>query len=58
MSSLAMQPLSTYRVNRVTGFLPEQDPLTYLPPYFAPWGRVANQLSALLMAGKLRAALE
>ena len=58
MSSLAMQPLSTYRVNRVTGFLPEQDPLTCLPPYFAPWERVANQLSALLMAGKLRAALE
>jgi putative transposase len=58
MSSMVMQPLSNYRVNLVTGFLPEQDPLTCLPPYFAPWERVAKQLSALLMVGKLRTALE
>lgn len=58
MSSLTTQPLSNYRVNLVTGFLPEQDPLTCLPPYFAPWEQVAKKLSALLMVGKLRTALE
>ena len=58
MISLATQSLANYRVNLVTGFLPEQDPLTCLPSYFAPWEQVAKQLSALLMAGKLRTVLE
>lgn len=58
MSSLTTQLLSNYRVNLVTGFLPEKDPLTSLPPYFAPWEQVAKHLSALLMVGKLRTALE
>ena len=58
MNFLAMQPLSDYGLNPITGFLPEQDPLTCLPPYFAPWEQVAKQLSALLMVGKLRTVLE
>jgi indoleamine 2,3-dioxygenase len=53
-----MQPLSQYHVSLVSGFLPEQDPPTCLPPFFAPWEHVAKHLSALLMAHKLRTALE
>lgn len=53
-----MQPLSDYGVNPATGFLPEQDPLKRLPATFAPWERVAGQLPALLMVGKLRSALQ
>jgi len=58
MTALTQQMLSNYRVNLVTGFLPEQDPLTSLPPYFEPWERVAKHLSALLMTGKLRTTLD
>jgi len=58
MTVLTQQMLSNYRVNLVTGFLPEQDPLTSLPPYFEPWERVAKHLSASLMTGKLRTTLD
>ncbi len=58
MTSLTNQMLSTYRVNLQTGFLPETDPLTCLPTYFEPWEEIAEQLSALLMVGKLRMVLD
>lgn len=58
MTALTKQTLSNYRTNLHTGFLPETDPLTLLPAYFAPWEEVAKQLSALLMVGKLRKVLE
>lgn len=57
MTSVTKQTLSNYHVNLHTGFLPETDPLTCLPAYFAPWEEVASQLSALLMVGKLRTVL-
>jgi len=47
-----------YQVNSETGFLPAQDPLQQLPREFVAWEQVAGDLSALLMTGRLRAALE
>jgi indoleamine 2,3-dioxygenase len=50
--------LSDYPISSVTGFLPAQDPLQALPPYFTAWEHIAGGLPALLMAGKLRAKLQ
>jgi indoleamine 2,3-dioxygenase len=49
--------LTDFDVDPVTGFLPNPDPLTRLPLYFAEWDRIGAQLSALLLAGQARRAL-
>jgi indoleamine 2,3-dioxygenase len=46
--------LTDYEIDPERGFLPNPDPLTELPPYFAAWDGLAAQLPALLMAGQLR----
>lgn len=53
-----LQSLSLYDIDQVTGFLPAQDPLTQLPPYFAAWDALGARLPALLLAGRARSALE
>ena len=55
-----MLKLSDFEVDEKRGFLPAQDPLQHLPPYFQPWESVMARLPALLGApdGRLRAELE
>ena len=50
--------LAAYRVNPVRGFLPAEDPLERLPADFDAWERIAPDVPALLMTGRLRPALE
>ncbi len=50
--------LASYRIDPVRGFLPSRDPLDRLPADFDVWERTAADVSALLMAGRLRATLE
>lgn len=38
----------------IRGFLPETDPLTELPPAFAPWEKVAKQLPKLILSSHFR----
>ena len=49
--------LSDFDVDPITGFLPNPDPLTHLPPQFARWDELGAQLPALLLAGKARTRL-
>ncbi len=53
-----MDLLREHEVDRERGFLPATDPLETLPPEFEEWERVAPRVSALLLAGRLRATLE
>jgi indoleamine 2,3-dioxygenase len=53
-----MDLLREHEVDPERGFLPPADPLERLPPAFEPWEAVAPRVSALLLAGRLRATLE
>lgn len=50
--------LTSYNIDPVRGFLPAQDPLTHLPAPFAEWDRLAGELPALLLTGRVRETLE
>ena len=50
--------LSDYRVDRERGFLPPSDPLDSLPSEFDAWEATAQNLSALLISGRLRREIE
>ena len=50
--------LASYDVDPVRGFLPAQDPLTQLPAPFAEWDRLAAELPALILTGRVRRRLE
>ncbi|GIV11615.1 MAG: hypothetical protein KatS3mg020_1106 [Fimbriimonadales bacterium] len=51
--------LTDYEVNEQRGFLPAEDPLPYLEdPYYAPWEQLAAELPKLLVAHKVRPALD
>jgi indoleamine 2,3-dioxygenase len=49
--------LADYDVNPERGFLPNPDPLTELPPYFAAWDALSADLPILLLTGRLRTAV-
>ena len=49
-----MTSLADFDVDPITGFLPNPDPLTQLPPYFAAWDALGTQLPTLLLARKAR----
>ena len=51
------QKLVAFDVSTKTGFLPEEPPLTKLPPYFSSWNEVASHLSDLLQDRQLRNAV-
>ncbi|MFB4275474.1 hypothetical protein ACBJ59_09270 [Nonomuraea sp. MTCD27] len=51
-------PLSEYAIDPRHGFLPADDPVDALPPYYLPWERAGRNLSALIMTGRLRPAIE
>ncbi len=52
------EELARYEVDPGRGFLPSRDPLARLPAAFDAWEAVASQVSELLLAGRLREALE
>ena len=47
-----------YQVDPVRGFLPSQNPVQQLPPGFETWEHIAANLSALIIAGKLRKTID
>jgi len=49
---------STREFNLTHGFLPEQDPLMHLPPAFAEWERLAEQLPKILTTPLLQESLQ
>ncbi len=54
-------PLNNFPVFGIStdhGFLPSDDPLCELPSQFAAWEEVADALSKLIVAGRLRRAIE
>lgn len=52
------EELARYEVDPVRGFLPSRDPLARLPAAFDAWEATAAQVSELLLAGRLREALD
>ncbi|MFC0112403.1 indoleamine 2,3-dioxygenase [Kibdelosporangium aridum] len=60
--TMAGQPLvsglTDYSVDKELGFLPAADPVPALDERFAPWERLARDISPLIMTGRLRAAVE
>ena len=58
MMMISLDELSSYQIDPARGFLPAQDPLEQLPPYFEAWEYVAVELSPLLMTGRLRPTVE
>ena len=63
MLSRQKQKMATYNSTKFPehskrGFLPFPDPLTYLPPAFTPWEKAAQDMPKLLVANKLRSAIE
>lgn len=49
---------STFEISPERGFLPDPDPAVTLPEAFAAWDALARDLPKLLLAGRLRAAVE
>ncbi|GAA4523776.1 PrnB family protein [Amycolatopsis samaneae] len=49
--------LATYDIDAGRGFVPGTDPVPALAPRYRPWERLAADLGALLMTGRLRAAV-
>lgn len=50
--------LSAFGVDLYHGFLPADDPLRELPSRYAPWEEAAHSLPKLIVAGRLRRAVE
>jgi indoleamine 2,3-dioxygenase len=50
--------LADYSVDAERGFVPVADPVSCLDERFAPWERLARDISPLVMTGRLRAAVE
>jgi indoleamine 2,3-dioxygenase len=57
-ASIRVSGLADYSIDPQHGFLPARDPLDSLDDRFAIWESVALNLSALVMTGRLREAVE
>ncbi len=55
---MSLDDLSSFGIDAERGFLPPKDPLRQLPPGFAPWEDVAHDIGKLIVAGRLRSAVE
>ncbi|MBI2359361.1 MAG: hypothetical protein HYV04_10755 [Deltaproteobacteria bacterium] len=53
-----VKDLGEFEVTAERGFLPSPDPLDRLPSDFEPWEAIAQNLPRLLVAAKVRAAIE
>jgi len=50
--------LEDYGLDPETGFMPSEAPLERLAdPYYAPWERIMDKFNGLLLAGRLREAV-
>ncbi|KAG5459743.1 MAG: Indoleamine 2,3-dioxygenase, partial [Olpidium bornovanus] len=57
-SEVPVPALQDYDVSPLTGFLPEEPPLTKLEdPYYQPWEALVENLNSLMLAGQLRGAV-
>jgi indoleamine 2,3-dioxygenase len=50
--------LNKFGIDKITGFLPPQDPLKQLPSKFEPWESTAGQLPKLLVTDRVREILK
>ncbi|MBP5932959.1 hypothetical protein F3K39_34535 [Streptomyces sp. LBUM 1479] len=50
--------LGEYAIDAVHGFVPAEDPVDALPAYYEPWERLARNIAALIMTGRMRPAVE
>lgn len=50
--------LNKFGIDKITGFLPPQDPLKQLPSKFEPWESTAEQLPKLLVTDRIREILK
>ncbi|MGN9843174.1 indoleamine 2,3-dioxygenase [Nonomuraea sp. H19] len=50
--------LGEYAIDARRGFLPAEDPVDALPAYYRPWEQVGRNITALIMTGRLRPAIE
>lgn len=55
---MSLDDLISFGIDAERGFLPAKDPLRQLPPEFAPWEDVAHDIGKLIVAGRLRSAVE
>lgn len=53
----ALQPLSSYAVHPMTGFVPAEDQLSRLPPAFAAWEDIVPIMAPLIRSRRLRPTL-
>ena len=56
--TLSFDDLSTFGISPERGFLPDPDPAAVLPDDFAPWEALGRDLPKLLLAGRLRTAVD
>ena len=49
-----MMDSADHQLSRVTGFLPEQEPLSRLPDYYVIWEETLDNLNSLIKSKKLR----
>ncbi len=55
---MSLDDLISFGIDAERGFLPAKDPMGRLPPEFAPWEDVADDIGKLIVAGRLRRAVE
>ncbi len=55
---MSLDDLPSFGIDAERGFLPAEDPMGRLPPEFAPWEDVADDIGKLIVAGRLRSAVE
>ena len=50
--------LGEYAIDDERGFVPGEDPIDALPPFYEPWERLGRNIAALIMTGRMRPAVE
>ncbi len=55
---MSLDDLSSFGIDAERGFLPTQDPLRELPAHFAGWEEIARDMGKLIVAGRLRQAID
>lgn len=55
---MSLDDFSSFGIDAERGFLPTEDPLLELPAQFAPWEEIAHDMPKLIVAGRLRHAVE
>jgi indoleamine 2,3-dioxygenase len=58
MPAAHLHDLHHFEMSQERGFLPAQDPLDQLPPWFSAWDEMGRMLPKLLVSDRLRPAIE